>query len=191
MSDTPAPDETRPTESVADRSKEFDTAVQIGRMVLKVARERTDNRYSMPYLDSQQFPQDAINAINTKPDGTVTEENVATAKQATVSLAIEAAAQIAEAQAPRGAGVREEISSLEGVLTLVKRGHGLLIQTEAQNPQFVLQGSREAIARRQKVQPDQVKLSDDELKKWAEENFQRSGHRLTKSVQAVNDYLRR
>ena len=108
-----------------------------------------------------------------------------------VALAIEAAAQIIEAQAPRGLGVNEELSSLEQVFTLVQRGNGLLIQVEAQDPQAIIQSSREALARRQKVSPDQVKKTDDELKRWAEDNFQRAGQRIRRSVQAVQAYLGR
>ena len=192
MSDLPIPNEVKADESGNNKGKEFDTAAQIGRMALKVVRERTENRYSMPYLDPQRFPREAIEAIRTKSgDAPITDEDVTSARRGAVALAIEAAAQIIEAQAPRGLGVNEELSSLEQVFTLVQRGNGLLIQVEAQDPQAIIQSSREALARRQKVSPDQVKKTDDELKRWAEDNFQRAGQRIRRSVQAVQAYLGR
>lgn len=150
MADIPVSDEVKISEGGKDYGREFGDAAQTGKMILEIARERVDNRYSMPYLDPQRFSPQDIYAIRARPGNfPLTEEDLAEARKGAVSLAIEAAAQIAEAQVPRSARVREELGSLEKVFTLVKRGHGFVIQVEAQNPPVVIQSSREAIARRQ------------------------------------------
>lgn len=162
MADIPVSDEAKIGEGGKDYGREFGDAAQMGKMILEIARERVDNRYSMPYLNPQRFSPQDIEAVRAKPiDSPLTEEDLARAKKGAVSLAIEATTQITEAQAPRNARVKEELGSLEKVLTLVKRGHGFVIQVEAQNSQVVIQSSREAIARRQGVQPDQIKLTDE------------------------------
>lgn len=190
MADIPVSDEANISESGKDYDREFGDAAQMGKMILEIARERVDNRYSMPYLNPQRFSPQDIEAVRAKPiDSPLIEDDLARAKKGAVSLAIEATAQITEAQVPRNARVKEELGSLEKVLTLVKRGHGFVIQVEAQNSQVVIQSSREAIARRQGVQPDQIKLTDEELKRWANDNFQKAGQRINRSLNALREYL--
>lgn len=192
MADIQDSDEVKQGEGGKDYLKDINEFIQIGNRVLGVARERAENRYSMPYLDPQRFSSEDIDAIRLKSnDPPLSEEVVARARKGAVALAIEAAAQIAEAQVPRSSRVKEELESLEAVFTLVKSGHGFLIQTEAQNPRAVIQSSREALARRQKIQPELVKLTDEELKKWSNDNFQRAGQRINRSLQAVRGYLGR
>ena len=147
----------------------------------------------MPYLDPQIFPAQDIEAVKPRAGDTtpLAEGDIAKARKGAVALAIETAAQIAEAQAPRNPAVREELESLESVLSLVRRGNGFVIQVEAQNPQDIVISAREALARRQKVPLEQIKLTDDELIKWSNDNFRLAGQRIGRSVNAIKEYLRR
>lgn len=188
MSDIPQPSEVLPSNETGNELvKKFTEASRIGRIALKVADERFNSRYSLPYLNPGLFPKEQVRNVMGKENPT--EEDVQNARRGSVALAVESVFQIREAAPPRTPGVNEELSSVENLLTFVKQSHGFTIQAEAMDPQVVIIATKEALARRQRVKPEQIQKTDQELKNLANENFTRAGRRLTEKVQAVKNYL--
>lgn len=179
-----------------DLGKELVQASEVGRIVLGVTRERTENpqfrvrKYTMPMLDPRGFPQEAVRTIVTKGDQ-VTEGDVKATLEASVALAVESAVQIAGAR-PTSSQVIEDSDSLKQMTRMVNRGAGLVIQQEATDLQVVVKAGRAALERRKgtKGLEEVDKWDDQKVLAWTKDMFKRAGSRLKNSIDAIDAYHR-
>ena len=191
--DAGVPLETEEAPVGKDLGKEFDNASGIGRLVVSVVKERTENpkfsvrRYSFPMLDSGKFPQDAISAIAQKSDPS--EVDVKAAMEGSLRLAIESAAQIVYAR-PVGSKVAEDPESLENMGRVIRRSAGFLIQTEAADSQLVIRAGREVLTRREGARglEDMKGWDDSKVLDWSKGVFRAAGTRLQRSIAATESY---
>lgn len=174
-----------PTER--DLGKELATASEVGKIVLAIARERGENpkfsvrRYTMPMLDQGRFPREEVRMVLANRDP-VTGDDIKAMREASVVLAVEAAAQIVEAIPPKT--VSEDSASLEQMLRMVRRGSGLAIQTETSDPQMVIKAGKGAMERRKVANG----LNDQDVLAWTKETFTKAQGRLSRMIRAIDAY---
>jgi hypothetical protein len=184
------------TSTEKNLSKEFDAASEIGKLVLRVVDERTvkpefvARGYSTPMLEPGRFPRDSIRNLN--PTGEkISEEDVKAAREASVALTIEAAAQVVEAR-PHTNAVSENSESLKQIQRILNRGEGYIIQINRTYPEAAIKGAREALVRRY-TDPGlrgSDKWNDSQVISWAQEAFRRANVRLGGSIDAVEAVYR-
>jgi hypothetical protein len=179
-----------------DLGKEFSQASEIGRLVLDVTSERTERpefevrRYSMPMLDLLGYPPSAIEAIVSKKEQ-ITDDDIASARRASVVLAVESAVQIVGAKQTPGQ-ITEEPRSLENVLNMINRGAGLIIQIESSDQPTIVKAGRTALEKRKGVTGLEGADSwdDQRVVSWTKEMFSKAGNRLKRSISLLEDYQR-
>lgn len=181
------PDESK-TESQGLLIREFNNYRGFGTMIGRIAQER-DERRLVPYLDSKLFPREEYSFLQPKPEGQdVTQEDVAKAAKGAFGVALEVAAQISEVQLARHGQIREDSESLEQMMRMLKGAENIRTDLMETNPQAVEDESRKAVARRLKVAPDQVQMSQDQLTQWARKQLDTAYKRIYKGADALSRY---
>jgi hypothetical protein len=177
-------------------NQELAQASEIGRIVLTVARERTVapqfrvKRYSMPLLEPEEFPFGAVGVLTEKRD-LITEADVKAAKEASMVLAIEAAAQIIEAK-PTSGWVIDDPNSLQQMGRMISRARGLALQLETIEPSAIIKGGKLAIEKRKGVRglEEAENWNDQQVLAWTKEIFNNASSRLAKKIETVNSASR-
>lgn len=167
--------------------RQYEQAALLGRTILAITKRREDNRYT-PLTNSQRFPNEDIAAVKKQGDEVADENYVVEATRGSYALALEAATQIGEFRAPQGVGIREDTDSLNGLIQLIRAGGTLNQDLMTQDPSLVVSEMRKVIARRQKVTPDQVKQTDQELLAIADQQFKKAFRSLAQKAQALAGY---
>ena len=179
-----------------DLGKELTQASEVGKIVLGVTKERTEKpqyrvrKYTMPMLDPRGFSPEAVSTISSKKES-VTEDDIKAAREASVGLAVESAVQIVGAR-PFTGQIMEDSDSLEQMARMVNRGAGLVIQTEASDPQTAVKAGRAALESRKgaKGLEEADKWDDQKVLTWTKDMLKRAGGRLTNSINAISAYHR-
>lgn len=168
-------------------NQRHEAASRLGRSFLAILKEREDGRLT-PYVDLTKFDRTDMAAISNRRDGSISEPDVQEAKRGSLAIALETATQIAEVQLPRTSGVRENLGNLED-LTRMLRGTAVGIQQLIrENPAMVAGEMRKVVARRLKVLPIQVRLTDQQLTTLAGEQYQKAFGRIFRASQAIAGY---
>lgn len=195
--DAGVPSEVGQTTVERDLGKELAKAAEVGRIVLGVTKERTENpqfrvrKYTFPMLDQRSFSPETVGAIVTKKE-TVTDDGIKAAKEASVTLAVESAVQIVRAK-PTTNQVVEDSDSLEQMARMLNRGAGLVIQMETEDPQAVVKAGRAALESRKRENglEEADNWDDQKVIAWTKDVFRKAGSRLKNSIEAIEAYHRR
>jgi len=198
MSDGDAgiPSETGQTPVERNLSKEFIDASEVGRLVMNVVKERTEvpqfsvRRYTMPLLNQDGYSQETKRTVTTKLEQ-ITDDDIKAAREASVILSVEFAAQIVGAR-PISNQVIEDSKSLEQIVKVVNRSAGFIIQAEASDPQIIIKAGRLALERRKGAVglEEADKWDDQRVLSWTKESSNRARIRLKKILDAVDAYHR-
>lgn len=190
----PQPTKDQTAASNATRSPELqrqhEQTSSLGRAILDITQDREANRWT-PFTRIQQFPPEDIAVTKRKRTGEVVEEeDVSEANRGSLAIALEAATQVNEFRST-AAGIREDSDSLQHLITAIRNGGALNQDLIKQNPSLIAAEMKKIIARRQKIVPDQVKFTEEQLMRIADEQFRNAFGRLSKSAQALSGYLGR
>jgi len=189
------PRETQPEDSreTGRLRKEFQEAASLGRGWMRLIREREERRYT-PYLSSRLIPSDHIKSIIQKEKGEdpPTSEDIRAAQAASLGITLEAATQITKAQLLRTGAVRENLASLEGILTLLGKGRSAVVEDLLKSdPQMVREEMRKTIARWERKTPEEVNLPDAVLEEKAKEILDQATNRISRAERALRGYFGR
>lgn len=171
--------------------RQCETEARLGRGILSIIKDRED-RGLTPFVNGTRFDQADILAVRKRHQSeALTDTDVSEARRASVGLALEMAAQITEVQLPRTAGVNEDLKSLEDMIQGIRLGSTSVKEYTKDNPSILIQEARKVIARRQKISPEQVKLTDQQLIAYAQEQYEKAFRRLSKGAEALRGYFGR
>lgn len=187
----PQPTQDQATASVAARpvelQRQYEQVALLGRRILAITKQREDNRYT-PLTNSQRFINEDIAAVKKQQSEVTSESDVAEATRGSYALALEAATQIGEFRAPPNMGIREDTDSLKGLIQVIRAGGTLNQDLIKQNPSLVVTEMRKLIAIRQRVTPDKVQQTDEQLLALADQQFNKAFGSLNQKAQALAGY---
>jgi hypothetical protein len=180
---------------ITDQNEKFRVASVAGRLIVDAAHERTDSPqfetegYAFSMLDPSRLPQPALAAIT--PRETATDEDIARAKEASVKLSVEAAAQILEARPQNPDCIQEDSDSLQHLLEAMRSAYGVVNEQVVMNPQVVVKAAKEAIGKRKGIRMFEAAggLKEEQLVDWADDLVQQASLKVSRMNNAIKSYL--
>lgn len=169
---------------------EYVNAAKVGRDVLEITRSRESAGFT-PYLNSKKFNEQDQSSIRPIESSTqLSEDVIAEAQRGSFALALEAAAQVSEARFSRNGNIKEDPDSLGDLSNILARGFelGRSLVTEGKE-RLLLDETRKMIARRKNVSPHEITASEEELKRFADDQFHSAGKRIFASKRSLEEYL--
>lgn len=182
--------ENRPAQT-SENLHQYEVDARLGRGILNITKDR-ENRRLTSFVDGTRFDQADVLAVRRRHQNeALTDIDVAEARRASAGIALEMATQINEVQLPRTAGVNEDLKSLEDMIQGIRLGSTSVKEYTKDNPSILIQEARKVIARRQKISPEQVKLTDQQLIAYTQEQYEKAFRRLSKGAEALRGYFGR
>ena len=173
------------------RSAEYKAAGRIGRGAVNVAADREQRRLT-EYVDKRLFPTEAYAGLVPKEPAQVTDQDIQAALQSSFALALETAAQVAEAELPSSGLVREDTDSLRVIMEILRGGRSMAEdQLKRGDNTAILSETRKAIARRKGVRADELQLTDAQLLRQFERLYEVAGTRIGSALAALTAYSQR
>lgn len=162
----------------------FEGAAKLGRSWMSESRQRED-RGLAPYLNQQFFNPECIKALRSREQ--LTPADVEAARNASMAISLQAADQILLAKLSRQEPERalkqhtleNEVDSLGKIDSMLGAGfHRAQVMIKEDQANQLIQQARQVIAYRQKISPDQVKTSDQQVLEWVKKTIQEAGKRV-------------
>jgi hypothetical protein len=148
------------------------------------SRQREDKGL-VPYLNQRMFNPEDTKALRNREQ--LAPADVEAVRSASMAISLQAADQIVLAKLPRQGPERalkqrtleDEVDSLGKIDRMLGAGfhQAQTMMKEGQTDQLVQQ-ARQVIAYRQKISPDQIKTSDQQVLEWVQNTIQEAGKRV-------------
>lgn len=183
----------QPIEDTEKLSQRFEGAAKLGRNWMSESRQR-EERGLAPYLNQQLFSPEYIKALRSREQ--LAPADIEAARNASMAISLQAADQIVLAKLPRQRPehalkqrtLEEEIDSLQKIDSMLGAGfrRAQSMMKEGQTDQLV-QEARQVIAYRQKISPDQIKTSNQQVLEWVQNTIQEAGKRVRRHRDQAKD----
>jgi len=163
--------------NIVEKGREF---AWYGDKIVGVAKERSVNDYSFPFMDYSKLPQEAIDRINTTAK---TEEDLDLIKKASLSLIIEAANQVNNFETENNGRISEDLNSLLGMENALKDGKEFCLKIKKNEPELVLEISKGIMENHNYRDVD-----DDQASRWLDNTLNDAQERVFKLRTIVQDF---
>lgn len=185
----PSPQEKATVVKIPEIKKQYDDAARVGKGILEVNKDREEQGYAFS-LKPGRIPQEFIQSVRSRgKDEALTESDIVAAKRGSAGVSLEASRQIKEGDLERTGKGDDDINSLIALRGYVSDGSKLYDELAQSDKQGVEEITRKIISQQLSVPPQEVKMTPEQMKQWAKENYDFTTGKLGKIINALNAYL--
>lgn len=171
-------------ENQAELRQKLLEAAELGRGVVAESQQRQQQSL-IPYLKPEAFNPKDVAALKGREQ--ISSQDIIEAERASLTLALQAADQIARVELPRrpaGRALRpqaiqaevDSFTRLDGILGKSFFRAKKMIEEGRANE--LIQEARKVIAQAEQTTPDKIEASDQEILQWVENTIQTAGQRI-------------